>query len=309
MAVTGEDAKLTVSQKRSFKRNGFLVLRDAIDEDLCSAARDAVWSAVPEDRDDPESWFARDGDHDEILNRSSNSDSASRFTELEPFEQMYRDIYPYAEQLVGEGELAAPEERPAEYCLHGGHLMTSREDGSLIDHDGAIGPILQYPSDLRDDADEPFDYRSAWHVDGATGHYAAEDDDVDYLPFTIACAVYFDDVEPRGGGFTVWPKSHRLTGEYFSNHSYGDYLSNPGVLDDLDPGPAYEITGDSGTLVLWHHNIIHGAAPNYSERVRMAGFQRFARDDIGDIGQSGLSDIWRMYPAIRDLDPLHHDAY
>jgi hypothetical protein len=299
---------LTTAQKRRFKRNGFLVLEDGIDEGLCAEAREVLWETIPEDRDDPGSWFARDGDHDEILNRTSGSDSSARFTRVEPFEVMFRRVYDYAEELVGEDELAAPDERPAEYCLHGGHLLASREDGTqAVDHDGAIGPILQYPSDVRDDAHEPFDYRERWHVDGGTGLYATEDDDVEYLPFTVACAVYFDEVEPRGGGFTVWPRSHRLTEEYFASHSYGDLDGD--VLHDLDPGPAFEITGGPGTLVLWHHNVIHGAAPNHSERIRMAGFQRIAHRDIARIGQAGLSDVWKMYPAIRDVQPVHHDPY
>jgi hypothetical protein len=104
-------------------------------------------------------------------------------------------VYRYAEDLVGEGELAAPDERPAEYCLHGGHLMASRERGGLVVvHDGAVGSILQYPSGIRDDAYEPFNYRDAWHVDGGTGLYAMDDETIEYLPFTIACAVYFDEV-------------------------------------------------------------------------------------------------------------------
>lgn len=35
--------------------------------------------------------------------------------EIDPFEQICRDINPYAKQLVGEGEPAASEERPSGY--------------------------------------------------------------------------------------------------------------------------------------------------------------------------------------------------
>lgn len=310
MALTHDGPLLTAEQKRRFKRDGFLVIQDAFDETLVADAREAIWEAIPEDDDDPESWFARDGDHDEILHRGSSSQSGANLPTVEPFEELFRDVYPFAEELVGGGVLAAPEERPAEYCLHGGHLMASREDGGpLIDHDGAIGPIIQYPSDLRDPLDEPYDYTVGRHVDGGTGPYATEDDDVEYLPFTIACAVYFDEVVPRGGGFTVWPGSHRKTSAYFEDHSYGDYIADSGVLEDLELGPATEITGSPGTLVLWHHNIAHGAAPNHTDRVRMAGFQRIARSDIGDVGQAGLADPWLQYPAIRDLRPVHHESY
>lgn len=65
----------------------------------------------------------------------------------------------------------------------------------------------------------------------------------------------------------------------------------------------------SGTLILSHHNVIHGAAPNHSKRIGMAGFQRFAHRDVETIGQSGLSDIWKTYPNLRDIGPIHHDAH
>jgi hypothetical protein len=41
----------------------------------------------------------------------------------------------------------------------------------------------------------------------------------------------------------------------------------------------------------------------------MAGFQRMAHRAIADIGQSGLSDIWKMYPGLEDVHPVHHDEY
>jgi hypothetical protein len=299
---------LTAEQCRRFKRDGFLVLRGVLDEDLIARAREALWAAIPEQRTEPATWFERDGDHDEIFHRGSSSESARRLSTVEPFERLFRAVYPYAEQLVGEGLLADPDERPAEHCLHGGHLMASRDGGaSVVAHDGAIGPIVQYPRALRDPLAAPFDYAATRHVDGSTGPYA--DESVEYLPFTIAAAVYFDEVVPRGGGFTVWPGSHRITSRYFATHSYGEYIADSGVLDGLPLGPAHEITGGPGTLVLWHHNIVHGAAPNHSDGIRMAGFQRIARSDIGDIGQRGLAAPWLQYDAIRDLQPVYHDDY
>jgi hypothetical protein len=310
MAQQTAQETLGVEQRRRFKRDGFLVLRDALEDDTVTRARDALWEAIPEDRDDPASWFARDGDHDEILHRGSGSQSGENLPTVEPFEQLFRDVYPYAEALVGPDRLADPGERPAEYCLHGGHLMSSRHGGeSVVEHDGAVGPILQYPSDLEDPLEEPFDYTEQRHVDGGTGPYA-EGTDVEYLPFTIAMAIYFDEVVPRGGGFTVWPGSHRKTAGYFQNHSYGEYMDDyPEVHSDLELGPAHEITGEAGTLVLWHHNIVHGAAPNHADRIRMAGFQRIARSDIGDIRQSALSDPWLQYDALRDVESVQHAEY
>lgn len=301
---------LTDTQKLRFKRNGFLAITDALNEGDIAEAREHLYDIIPEDPRDPSSWASRNGDHDEILHRGSESDTASRFTNVEPFERLYRQVYDYAEQLVGTDVLAAPDERPAEHCLHGGHLMTSRENGTpAVAHDGAIGPILQYPSDITDENENVYDYRERRHIDGSTGSYVIGNPDIEYLPFTIACAVYFDNVEPRGGGFTVWPGSHRKTEQYFQNHTYGDYMNDQDTLESLNPGPEFEITGGPGTLVLWHHNIIHGAAPNHSERIRMAGFQRIAAENIDEIRQSALSDLWKMYPAMQDITPVFHDNY
>lgn len=305
-------AHLSRRRKLEFKRNGFIVLEDALDPDVCAAAREVLARIVDEDPTDPASIAARDGDHDEIFHRNSASQAATRMTpaDVEPFESLFRSIYPYASALVGEDLLAPPAEPPMRYCLHGGHLLASRHrDDPVVDHDGAIGPILQYPDNRSDDLGT-FDYAAQRHVDGGTGPYAVDAEDVTYLPFTIAAAVYFDRVEPRGGGFTVWPGSHRRTAEYFAEHSYHDYVtSDVDVLADLDLGPALEIVGPPGTLVLWHHNLAHGAAPNRSERIRMAGFQRIARRDMPTIGESGLADPWLQYPALLELEPTIHESY
>ena len=296
---------LTPDQLRTFKRTGFLVFRDALDEETCERARELVWDAIPVEPDEPETWFDRG--HDEILNRTSDSDS--RLSSVEPFERLFRDVYPYAEPLVGEGLLAAPDERPTEYCLHGGHLMASRDDGSVLEHDGLLGPILQYPESYDEDDPDRFSRLDTRHVDGYVGEYA-DGTDVTYLPFTVGIAAYLDEVEPRGGGFTVWPGSHLKVKRYFREHSYQDYIDAGGsVLDDLDLGPPFEVTGGAGTLVLWHHNIVHGAGPNHSERIRMAAFQRIARKDVAEIGEGGLGDAWLQFDAIRDLEPVVRESF
>ena len=37
--------------------------------------------------------------------------------------------------------------------------------------------------------------------------------------FTIGVTVYLSDVAPRGGGFTLWPGSHKAVAEFFKSHS------------------------------------------------------------------------------------------
>jgi hypothetical protein len=281
---------LSESQKREFKRNGFVTIRGAVDPDLCQRARETVWEGLPVDRDDPESWKG--------MNQGSDiPDIAS----TDPFEEFARVVFPYAEALVGEGILAPPGEPPVEVSHHAGATVGG-------DHDGMISPHISYP---REDEDSSWTERETQnqgaHVDG----YAPDDrfgEDINYMPMTVGTAVYFDTVQPGGGGFTVWPGSHLVLSEYFEDHTYEEYVSEQDVLSELDLGAPFEISGQAGDLVLWHHNLVHAAGPNVSDRIRMASIGRFLIDDpIEEMGEEfmaegdGLGDPWAQYPALRDV--------
>lgn len=280
---------LSEGQKQEFKRNGFVTIRNAVDPVLCQRAREVVWEGLPVDRDDPESWKGR--------NQGSDiPDIAS----TEPFEELARVAFPYAESLVGEGELAAPAQPPVEVCHHAGATVGP-------DHEGMLSPHISYP---RDDEDRSWVERETEnqgaHVDG----YAPDDrfgEDINYMPLTIGVAVYFDSVKPGGGGFTVWPGSHIALGKYFETHTYEEYIADQDVLTELDLGPPFEISGEPGDMVLWHHNLVHAAGPNLGDRIRMASIGRFLIDDplekMGDEFMSageGLGDLWAQYPALQE---------
>lgn len=275
------------SQKQRFKRNGFIVVRDAVDDDTVESALETVWEGLPVDRDDPESWKGR--------NEGSDIPDVPTF---ESFERLAREVFPYAEALVGEGALAPPNDPPLEYSHHAGTLVGE-------DHDGMLSPHISYPREETDWLARETE-NQGYHVDG----YAPDDrfgEDVNYLPLTIGTAVYFDDVVPGGGGFTVWPGSHLKTAEYFTSHSYPEYIENQEVHLDLDIGSPFEISGEAGDLVLWHHNLVHTAGPNVSDRIRMAAIGRFLHEDIlGVMGEDfpetgeGLGEPWKQYPALQD---------
>lgn len=278
---------LSGSQRREFKRNGFVTIRDAVDNEITESALETVWEGLPVDRDDPESWKGR--------NRGSDIPDVPSF---EPFERIAREVFPYAESLVGDGALAPPSEPPLENCHHAGTLVGEA-------HDGILSPHINYPREETDWQARATENQGS-HVDG----YAPTDrfgEDVNYLPLTIGAAVYFDEVKPGGGGFTVWPGSHLKTAEYFSSHTYAEYIEEQDVLDDLDLGPPFEIAGESGDLTLWHHNLVHTAGPNLGERIRMAAIGRYIHADILEVmGEDfpntgdGLGDPWSQYPELQE---------
>jgi ectoine hydroxylase-related dioxygenase (phytanoyl-CoA dioxygenase family) len=127
-------------------------------------------------------------------------------------------------------------------------------------------------------------------------------------PTADGIAIYFDSVKPGGGGYTVWPGSHLALAEYFEEHTYEEYIADQDVLSELDLGPPFEISGEAGDLVLWHHNLVHAAGPNIGDRIRMASIGRFLIDDpLEKMGEEfmsegdGLGDPWAQYPALQDI--------
>lgn len=279
---------LSTDKKWQFKRTGFIVIRNAIDDETTASALETVWSGLPVDRDDPGSWKGQNQGSD-IEGLESN----------EPFEEIAKQAFAYADDLVGEGALALPDDPPVEYCHHAGTLVGE-------DHEGILSPHISYPDEDVDWTSRHLEDQGA-HVDG----YAPDDrfgEEINYLPMTVGAAVYFDEIVPGGGGFTVWPGSHLATAEYFEDHTYEEYIEDQDVLADLDLGPPVEIFGEAGDLVLWHHNMVHAAGPNLSDRIRMASIGRFLHGDILEImGEdflktgAGLGDPWKQYPGLQDL--------
>lgn len=288
---------LSTQQRKQFKRQGFLVVRDAIDRDLCARALDTIWESVPEDRDDPDSWPGEELDSTGIEGLESAA----------PFEEIAREVFSYAEALVGKGLLAPPGEPPLDYCHHAGMLVPPE------DHDGMLAPHISYPVEGLDQTDRATTAQGG-HVDGYHGRFGPEE--LQYLPFTVAATVYVDEVSPCGGGFTVWPGSHEVFGDYFESNTYLDYIEADGVHEELDLGPPFEVTGSPGTLTLWHPNLVHAAGANLSRDVRMAAIGRFLRADIEEFDAEailaegvGLENVWSQFDALRDLDVERLDAH
>ena len=50
-------AHLTSADKAFFKENGYLVVKDALSEELVRNAQDALWEGIEADREDPQTWI------------------------------------------------------------------------------------------------------------------------------------------------------------------------------------------------------------------------------------------------------------
>ena len=128
---------------------------------------------------------------------------------------------------------------------------------------------------------------------------------VDAHAFHLGVVGYVDDVPPDGGGFTVWPGSHKQFYHTFKTANTFNPRKEEGEMRDTDAWRAVMQTdpvhtyGSAGDVVLWHHRTGHGAGHNRSRQVRQAVLYDFSRADLEKIqDEPPPADMWRDWPGI-----------
>ena len=119
---------------------------------------------------------------------------------------------------------------------------------------------------------------------------------VDAHAFNFAVVGYIDHVPEDGGGFTVWPKSHRT---FFFDYQTR-YLKEPlprmekhrEAFQSCEEN-SYQTHGEPGDIVFWHHRIGHMASANYSRQIRKAVLYDFKLNDMPQLQEEPPGDdIW-----------------
>ncbi|MEE8455374.1 MAG: phytanoyl-CoA dioxygenase family protein [Limibaculum sp.] len=129
-----------------------------------------------------------------------------------------------------------------------------------------------------------------WHQDWA--FYPHTNDDL------FALGIMLEDVEETNGPLMVIPRSHK--GPVLSHHRNGVFC---GAIDPADPlfeiGKAVTLTGNAGDMSVHHVRLLHGSAPNMSDRARKILFYEMGAADAWPInGGSGAytgmgqRDVW-----------------
>lgn len=117
--------------------------------------------------------------------------------------------------------------------------------------------------------------------------------------FTMLAVVLLNDLpEPYMGNFTVWPGSHRFFEQFFRERDAS--ILAQGMPQAELPHEAVQMTGRAGDVVIAHHHLVHGAAPNYSPDVRYAAIFRLKHKDVEANGVEAMSDIWREWQPVRE---------
>ena len=268
-------ALFTQRQREELYRNGFVVLRDVIDPDVITAARESFWDGFPIDRDD----------YSALLEAPERYENAWEYiTDPAPFQEINEQLFPYAEELAGEGTLTEPGD--------------------------SIQVTPRFPNGEQREADrKPPLHRGRGHIDG---YGPAFDSTYEVGHYTVMTTVNLDRVEPRGGGFTVWPGSHWWAAEYYDEYHLESLVNNASLpayrdggwqrgeylAEQIDP---LEIHGDPGTTVFWHQNLLHAGGINNSRWTRLAAIQRFSRPDAHEIKRDAFANPWKYWEGIDDV--------
>ena len=123
--------------------------------------------------------------------------------------------------------------------------------------------------------------------------------------FMLGATTYMDDVEPGGGGFVYWPRSHEPVQAYFREHPEqidGSFRDRKdweerqwALFSDESPHQAVEFTGRAGDVILWHCFLCHTGSPNVRNRPRLGVFARWHRTDREEMKYDVPEDLWKYW--------------
>ena len=233
------DATVNPVEAAYFKENGFIVKRGLIDDPLVfEQVEDYLWRNVPRGlirRDDPTSWIDTPDD------RWSEDDSLKVGMLLEGNWKMRSKGGIGTEPFLIDGIANHSNMRRVAEVLIGGMPALARR---------VRGIYSVFPS-------RP----------GAVDRYRPH---ADYMAAHLSAMVIGGAIRPRGGGFMLWPGSHKRLHPYWRTvHGGAMAAENAGpflaareqILRDTMP---VEFTGAPGDVIFWHPRTLHSAGLNHS---------------------------------------------
>ncbi len=252
---------LSTEQQQRFVCNGFLVLREAIPEDVLESVCNEITNTLPEELNDFEKLASGPKKRHEWIETEDDS----------PFDKLNQHLYKYASEIVG-------------------------------DKLNPTTPLTQisarYPT-----GKHPGSQNRPSPIEGVYHHIDAIDNESGNLqPFSVGVGTYINEVAPRSGGFCVWPGSHWHAAERVSEHGMV-------ALQDVDPiinstNAPFEVTGQAGTIFLYHHLLVHGGGVHLGRQPRLATFTRFLREDIGDTFKDSIKEPFKFCEGL-NMEKCH----
>ena len=251
---------LTDEHLRAFARDGYLVVPGVVDEALLAAADEEIDELVATRPPNMDAGEVRDGHAPGRHGFSYDADSLPRCEDA----------------LRRSGALAIAEELVAPHTLDHrfGHTQIAT----------TVPPYSHIPGGP--------------HIDNhAPGDHVQES-------FTLLAGILLtDQTASQSGNLWVWPGSHLDHSRLFHERGTDALRSTWGHVTMLDPlfpiGPAREVFGSRGDLVLAHFLLGHNGGGNMQSWTRRTIYYRLAVPGHADRWEQTFLDPWTEYEPVR----------
>ncbi|MCE9590725.1 MAG: phytanoyl-CoA dioxygenase family protein [Planctomycetes bacterium] len=131
------------------------------------------------------------------------------------------------------------------------------------------------------------------------GHLDGYNSSLGWWPFMVSATTYLYDVEPMGGGLTLWPGSHTAAWNYFRarpDQLDGGYIHDPDFNWKIfHPRPPHEFTARAGDVVFWHAFMLHNGSTNISRHPRVGLFTRWRHEQQERIKYEVPESLWKYW--------------
>ena len=162
---------------------------------------------------------------------------------------------------------------------------------SMLHHDAIlnivaqlIGPSIRYTGEKLNMKSAGFGSVVEWHQDW--GFMPHTNDDL------LAVGIAIDDMTTENGALLVIPGSHRQP--IYDHHQDGFFVGAVG-RDHFDPAEAVPIEVPAGGISIHHIRMLHGSAPNTSDRPRRMLFLELAAADAWPLFGLADWDTWSTW--------------
>lgn len=208
-----------------------------------------------------------------------------------PDRDAYADTHDYLSEYVS---------TPAVMALARGPVKDLAE--SLLGA-GKVEPLSQAQLVLRFPAEhDRVAYKKLIHVDGLYASKARAGKPVRY---TLCAGVFLSDVpRPDMGNLSVHPGSHLLIAETVRRKGVAALKGD--LAEKVKLPPAAQVTGRAGDVVLFHFQLAHDKAPNFSPHIRRVAYFRFWHldawyDRTPEYLRRAMIDPWLEWPGLKGV--------
>jgi len=256
------EVTLSPEEIEHFKTNGFIVKKGLIDPSELERVADSVWEAAkllgfPFDRNDPATFTLPKG-HDlfpmtEPKHTYNNGSGIPNYFGGKTSGWTWRHYTPCTEDWFLDSTARHPNVQAVVQQLIGKNVRPSQR---------CRGLYVVFPQQNDGDSMAPL----TGHTDGTASQ--------------LNCMIYAADCPPNGGGFTLWPGSHRKC--YYHMETEYDWEPKAGYQEMLAEIQAtvtpIEIAGEAGDCCFWHPRSLHSAGVNTSSQLRIVVPCDFQKD-------------------------------